>query len=91
VNGSRLETVPAGQEALHPAESRHLGLGVYANTLNGSGGATMILWPFTYVGFQGSYAAGSYTIAEVCLLAGLPRCSGISPYLGVGYLNVETE
>jgi opacity protein-like surface antigen len=90
-NGSRIQMIPSGQAALSPEESRHIGLGVYANTLNSSGGATMILWPFRYIGVQGSYAAGSYTIAEVRLLARIPRSSGISPYLGVGYLHVATE
>ena len=91
VNAPPATVVPSGQEVLYPAESRHIGLGVYANTLNGSGGATLLLWPFKYVGFQGSYAAGSFTIAEVRLLARLPLSSGINPYVGAGYLNVATE
>jgi len=90
-NGSRIKVIPSGQEDSYPAESRHIGLGFYANTLNGTGGATMLLWPFTYVGFQGSYTAGSFTIAEGRILARLPLSSGINPYLGVGYLNVATE
>ena len=51
----------------------------------------MILWPFKYVGFQGSYTAGSFTITEGRVLVRLPLSSGINPYLGVGYLNVKTE
>jgi hypothetical protein len=73
------------------AGSNHLGVGVYSNTLNSTVGATVILWPFKYVGLQGSYTAGSYTITEGRLLARLPLSSGINPYLGVGYLNVTTE
>ena len=74
-----------------PAEYKHLGIGVYSNTLNSTGGAAMILWPFKYVGFQGSYTVGSYTITEGRVLARLPLSSGINPYLGAGYLNVTTE
>jgi hypothetical protein len=77
--------------AKHPAESNHLGVGLYSNTLNSTVGATVILWPFKYVGFQGSYTAGSFTITEGRVLARLPLSSGINPYLGVGYLNVKAE
>ena len=51
----------------------------------------MILWPFKYVGLQGSYTVGSFTITEGRVLARMPLSSGINPYLGVGYLNVSTE
>lgn len=91
VSGPLAKVVPSGQEAIHPAESRHFGLGVYSNTVNGTGGATMLLWPFKYVGFQGSYTAGSFTIAEGRLLVRVPLSSGINPYLGAGYMKVTTE
>jgi outer membrane protein W len=51
----------------------------------------MLLWPFKHVGLQASYAVGSFTIAEGRLLARYPFSSGITPYLGAGYLNVTTE
>jgi hypothetical protein len=88
---SHAEVIPSGREAIFPKESRHIGVGLSVNTLNGSGGGTVLFWPFTYVGFQGSYTTGSFTIAEGRLLARLPLSSGINPYLGVGYLNVSTE
>jgi len=78
-------------EADRWAEYKHIGVGVYSNTLNSTVGATMILWPFKYVGFQGSYTVGSFTITEGRVLARMPLSSGINPYLGVGYLNVSTE
>ncbi len=89
--GPHDKVIPSGKEAIYPTESRHVGLGVYANALNSTGGATMLLWPFKYVGFQGSYTAGSFTIAEGRILARLRLSSGINPYLGAGYLNVTTE
>jgi hypothetical protein len=79
------------QAAARPAEYKHLGVGVYSNTLNSTVGATMILWPFKYVGLQGSYTVGSFTITEGRVLARLPLSSGANPYLGVGYLNVTAE
>jgi hypothetical protein len=72
-------------------ENRHVGVGIYANTLNGAGGAMILLWPFKYVGLQGSYTTGSFTITEGRVLARLPLSSGINPYLGAGYLIVNTE
>jgi hypothetical protein len=82
---------PPRQAAGSPTAGRHIGLGLYANTLNGSGGASMLLWPFKYVGLQASYTAGVNTITEGRLLARFPLSSGINPYLGVGYVSVETE
>jgi hypothetical protein len=70
---------------------RQVGVGVYANILNPAGGATMLLWPIKYVGFQASYTMGEVTTAEGRLLARLPLSSGINPYLGVGYARVTTE
>ncbi len=70
---------------------RQIGVGVYANTVNTAGGATVLLWPLKNVGLQGSYTMGEFTTAEVRLLARLPLSSGINPYAGVGYVSVTTE
>jgi outer membrane protein W len=51
----------------------------------------MLLWPFKYVGLQAGYTEGSFTIAEGRILARFPFSSGITPYLGAGFLNVSTE
>jgi outer membrane protein W len=51
----------------------------------------MFLWPFKNVGLQASYSGGSFTIAEGRILARFPFLSGITPYLGAGFLNVSTE
>ena len=83
--------LPSGQASVQPAEYPHFGVGVYANTLNLSGGATVFLWPLKYVGIEGSYTVGTFTIAEGRLLARLPLSSGINPYAGIGYLSVSTE
>ena len=51
----------------------------------------MLLWPFKHVGLQVIYTGGSFTIAEGRILLRFPFSSGITPYLGAGYLNVTTE
>lgn len=79
------------QAIAQPAEYPHFGIGLYANTLNPSGGATVLLWPLKYVGIQGSYTMGSFTITEVRLLARFPFSAGINAYGGIGYLSVSTE
>lgn len=91
VSGPRHKAIPPKQEILSPAETRHVGFGMYANTFNGTGGATVLLWPFKHVGFQGSYTAGSFRIAEGRLLVRLPLFRGMDPYLGAGYMKVSTE
>lgn len=88
--GARTEAT-SRRAAGGPAEFRSIGVGLYANTLNGTGGATMLLWPFKHVGLQASYSVGSFTIAEGRLLARYQFSSGVTPYLGAGYLNVTTE
>lgn len=86
-----LTEAASGRTAGSPAEYRGIGVGLHANTLNSTGGATMLLWPFKHAGLQASYAVGSFSIAEGRLLARFPLSSGIRPYLGVGYLDVTTE
>jgi len=86
-----VRAMTAGREHGQPAEYQHLGIGIYANTLNPAGGATVLLWPFKYLGLQSSYAAGSFTTTEGRILARFPLNSGISPYVGAGYLNVAAD
>lgn len=71
--------------------NHHIGVGVYANTVNSAAGAIVFLWPLKNVGLQGSYTMGEFTTTEVRLLARLPLSSGINPYAGVGYASVTTE
>jgi opacity protein-like surface antigen len=80
-----------GQAAGRHAESLSFGVGLYADTLHGTGGATMLLWPFQSVGLQASYTEGSFMVAEGRLLVRFPLTAGITPYLGAGYVNVTTE
>jgi hypothetical protein len=91
IDGGARTQATSERAAGSPAEYRSIGVGLYANTLNSTGGATMLLWPFKHVGLQASYTVGSFTIAEGRVLARLPLSSGTTPYLGVGYLNVTTN
>ncbi len=79
------------EPAARQAENPHFGAGLYADTLHSSGGATMFLRPFKYLGLQATYTGGSFTIAEGRILARFPFSSGITPYLGAGFVNVSTE
>jgi hypothetical protein len=72
-------------------DENHFGLGVTVNTVNSAGGATFLLWPFKYIGLQGSYTMGAFTTAEGRLLARFPIFEGFNPYVGVGYASVSTE
>ena len=87
---ARIEAA-TGRAAGRQEEIPYFGVGLYADTLHSTGGATMLLWPFKHVGLQASYTGGSFTIAEGRILARFPLSSGATPYLGVGYLNVTTE
>lgn len=80
-----------GRAADRQGEIPYFGVGLYADTLHSTGGATMLLWPFKHLGLQASYTGGPFTIAEGRVLARYPFSSGITPYLGAGYVNVTTE
>ncbi len=83
--------IVSGKSTRRLAGDRRIGIGAYANTVNTAAGATMLLWPYKYVGLQGSYTMGEFTTAEGRLLMRFPLSSGINPYAGVGYASVSTE
>ncbi len=83
--------IVSGKSVSRPADDLRIGIGVHANTVNTAAGATMLLWPFKYVGLQGSYTMGRFTTSEGRLLTRFPLSSGINPYAGVGYASVSTE
>lgn len=72
-------------------ERSHFGIGAYGNTLNPSGGVTVMLWPFRNVGIQGIYTVGGFTSYEARLLFKMETSSGFNPYAGVGYLSVSKK
>lgn len=72
-------------------ERTYLGIGVYGNSLNPAGGATIMLWPFRNVGLQGIYTVGVFTSYEGRLLAKIESQSGFNPYLGAGFLHVSKK
>jgi hypothetical protein len=80
-----------GKAYSRQVDDQRVGFGAYVNTVNTAGGATILLWPSKYVGFQGSYTVGNFTTTEARLLARLPVSSGFNPYFGLGYVNVTTE
>jgi hypothetical protein len=90
-SATRSSVTSSGIVSGQPADDHHFGLGVYVNTVNSAGGATLLLWPFKYVGLQGSYTLGVFTTAEGRLLARFPLSAGFNPYVGVGYASVSTE
>lgn len=85
--------VPARAEAPphRIAERNSFGVGAYGNMLNPAGGATLMLWPFQNIGFQGTYTVGTFTSYEARLLAKLDLSPRYHPYIGVGYLSVSKE
>ncbi len=72
-------------------ERTYLGVGVYGNSLNPAGGATILLWPFRSVGLQGIYTVGQFTSYEGRVLVKIESQSGLNPYLGAGYLHVSRK
>ena len=86
-------TVGAAVPEPPTADRMVLGIGVYGNALNPSGGGTLLLWPLDRIGLQGSYTIGTFTLTEARLLVRFGRTGGMRPYVGAGYVSVlrETE
>jgi len=85
-------TAPGSRKPAHPEGAGYtLGVGAYANAINPAGGATMLIWPNTFLGIQASYTVGTFTSYEARLLGKMITTSGWNPYLGVGYLSVSTK
>lgn len=73
------------------AERRYIGIGGFANTVNFSGGPTLILWPLKNLAFQGSYGWGRFESYEVKGFYRFDLSSRFKPYIGAGYLHAERE
>jgi hypothetical protein len=82
---------PASQAGDRRSETgkQVLGIGAYGNVLNPAAGATLLYWPTQRLGLQASYTVGTFTTAEVRLLARFNPVWGMRPYAGVGYMNVS--
>ena len=68
---------------------KHVGIGGYVNTVNFSGGPSVILWPLKDLAIQGTYGLGTFTSYEARALYRLPMALRIKPYLGAGFLHSE--
>jgi hypothetical protein len=80
-----------GSVSKEKAHYHHIGVGIYGDTLNLTGGATILLWPFKSVGLQGTFTGGRFTTVEGRLIARYTLSAGVNPYVGIGYLTVSTE
>jgi len=73
------------------AERKYLGIGGYVNTLNFSGGGTLVFWPLKDLAVQGTYGVGTFTSYEGRVFYRLPLSSGWKPYFGAGYLHAARD
>jgi hypothetical protein len=67
------------------------GIGAFVNTLNFSGGPSLIFWPAKNIAIQGSYGMGTFTSYEVRTFYRFPISQNLKPYIGVGYLHAERK
>jgi hypothetical protein len=70
-------------------ERQIFGVGAYLNTINLSGGPTIILWPFKNVAVQGTYGFGTFTSYEARTFYRFPLMQNLHPYIGAGYIHAE--
>ncbi|MDA8098130.1 MAG: hypothetical protein M0042_00725 [Nitrospiraceae bacterium] len=70
-------------------ERFYLAAGITGNALNPAGGATVLLWPFSSIGVQGSYTVGTFASVEGRIIARYLTESGFHPYIGAGWIRVE--
>lgn len=85
---------PQKTEVSQPTDKtarRYIGIGGFANTINFSGGPTLILWPLKNLAIQGFYGWGTFESYEVRGFYRFDLSSTLKPYLGAGYLHTERE
>lgn len=85
---------PQKVEAVQPSDKtarRYIGIGGFANTLNFSGGPTVILWPLKSIAIQGSYGWGTFESYEVRGFYRFDLSSRFKPYIGAGYFYTERD
>lgn len=70
---------------------RYIGIGGFANTLNFSGGPTLILWPLKNLAIQGFYGWGTFESYEMRGFYRFDLSSRFKPYLGAGYFHTERD
>lgn len=70
---------------------RYIGIGGFVNTINFSGGPTVILWPLKNLAIQGFYGWGTFESYEVRGFYRFDLSSRLKPYLGAGYLHTERD
>lgn len=90
VSPSQPQKVEAGQPFDKTAR-RYIGIGGFANTINFSGGPTVILWPLKNIAIQGAYGWGTFESYEVRGFYRFDLSSRFKPYIGAGYLHTERD
>ncbi len=93
-NDARTAKLLSGRKAVNDQPSntttqRYIGIGGFVNTINFSGGPTLIYWPFTNIAVQGSYGVGTFTSYELRGFYRFNTSSRLNLYLGAGYFHVE--
>ncbi len=92
-NGAHTATLSSGHNALNDQPSTtmrpYIGIGGFVNTINFSGGPTLIYWPFKNIAVQGSYGVGTFTSYELRGFYRFNTSSKLNLYLGAGYFHAE--
>ncbi len=65
--------------------------GLTIDPYNFSFGPSIVWWPAEYFGFQASYGQGTFTTYSFRGLVRYGKTAGMTPYAGIGFLNVERE
>jgi hypothetical protein len=78
-------------EADRRSDQNVFGIGASVNTLNLSGGPSLIFWPSQNLAIQGSYGMGTFTSYEVRTFYRFPLSQHLKPYIGAGYLHAERQ
>jgi predicted Zn-dependent protease len=68
-----------------------IGAGLTIDPYNFSFGPSIAWWPAEYFGFQASYGQGTFTTYTIHGLVRYGQIAGMTPYAGIGFLNVERE
>ncbi len=80
---------PASKAESGDTDTKILGIGLHADTLNLSVGPTVIVWPFESFALQLSYGVGTFTSYQARMLYRYATQTKLNPYFGVGFIHAD--
>ena len=72
-------------------QRNYFGIGGFVNTVNTSGGPSVLFWPLRNIGIHGTYGFGTLTSYEIRGMYRFNIPGRLKPYIGAGFIHTERD